>query len=832
MKNYRMFALKELSAQRVTSLLILLAVILSTMMTAVIGRSAGILAAMRRQQAAAIGGSKYATFVQMNKEQIDTLQKDPRLSYVGVTVTLGTAELNRALTLRLNEYRGDALDVYPSVSKIKEGRLPQAPLEIALPEDALQYLGFSGKIGDSVTLTLSKALRHGVETSSYQFTADFTLTGITESSYLNYAAGRVQGIVGPGTAEALLPENYLYYNADIRTVEKGTFQETVNDLISALQIHELDTLYNTVYLDAMGIRHDAEASDITVSDEGFSFLLAAGIMICVLLLSAAGLVIYNILKIAVSRRIKQYGILRAIGAKKGQLYYLVTAQVLLLCLIGIPIGLLLGALSAKGILSAATDFFSPEVFLVQDSAELKQLIAENSSGNWGFLLLSAVVTLTFALTAALPAARFAAKVSPVTAISGTNIRIKRKKRIVRRIRNFERYYAWLNLKRNKGRSAVTMLSLMMSITVFIALQESIPLLNAAGKTGDHLGDYSIINEITGFSGDDLKAMEADDRVTSVAAIQFSLYPSNEKNMPEGISLGFDLKPGETFQMVGLNAAYWDHFFGETMSDADLELLKSGAGCVVRNPIPLIINGEEAARTDLKAGSTITVAGKELPVLKTLNGYDGYFSVGNSGFTNGVQVIVDHTLYPELTGKSGYNELFPKLKTNAERAAYDRTIEELAERIPGTTYLSYEKTDKQLAESFEQIRFLTWGLILFVSFIGILNIINTVYTNIHIRVTEIGMQRAIGMSASGLYKTFLWEGAYYGIFASLFGGVLSYLCILLINAAETGGLTIMPVPFLSIAEASILAIAACLLATAVPLRSISRRSIVNSIETVE
>ena len=50
-----------------------------------------------------------------------------------------------------------------------------------------------------------------------------------------------------------------------------------------------------------------------------------------------------------------------------------------------------------------------------------------------------------------------------------------------------------------------------------------------------------------------------------------------------------------------------------------------------------------------------------------------------------------------------------------------------------------------------------GLILFVGLIGVLNIINTVYTNIHTRKKEIGTQRAIGMSLKSLYKTFLWEG---------------------------------------------------------------------------
>ena len=41
---------------------------------------------------------------------------------------------------------------------------------------------------------------------------------------------------------------------------------------------------------------------------------------------------------------------------------------------------------------------------------------------------------------------------------------------------------------------------------------------------------------------------------------------------------------------------------------------------------------------------------ELNVLKTLDGYDGYLGIGNGGFTNGVQVIVDDAIYERLTGK--------------------------------------------------------------------------------------------------------------------------------------------------------------------------------------
>ena len=88
-------------------------------------------------------------------------------------------------------------------------------------------------------------------------------------------------------------------------------------------------------------------------------MMLAGILVAGLVLLAAGLVIYNILKISVSKRVKSYGILRAIGGEKGQLYQIVVIEVILLCLLGIPIGIALGSVSAKGILNASTTIISP-----------------------------------------------------------------------------------------------------------------------------------------------------------------------------------------------------------------------------------------------------------------------------------------------------------------------------------------------------------------------------------------------------------------------------------------------------------------------------------------
>ncbi len=542
--------------------------------------------------------------------------------------------------------------------------------------------------------------------------------------------------------------------------------------------------------------------------------------------------IYNILKITVSRRMTQYGVLRAMGADKGQLYFLVTAQVLLICAVGIPIGLLLGTLSAKGILTAATGMLSPEIFLVRDAGELNRLIEENSGGKGMFLLASAAVTLVFALAAALPAARYAARVAPTVAMAGSRTKVRRRSRREKKIRSFEAFYAWLNLKRSRGRTAITVLSLVMSITVFITLQGAVGLLDTAGSgVAEHYGDYSITNETAGFSLEEYQAMEEDPRVAKLTAMQFTFYEQGTDSHPVGIAFSVPLQPAETFQVVGLNSAYWDRAFSSLPPEI-LEKLKAGEGCMVRNPLPLVYEGQEVPRTTILAGDTITVAEQELTVLDTLDGYETYLSVGNNGFINGVQIVVNESLYAALTGKTAYNELLPTLAEGADREEYDAAVEALAGRVPGTLWLSFEDTDRQLEESFAQTRFLAWGLILFVGLIGLLNIINTVYTNIHTRVTEIGMQRAIGMSTGSLFKVFLWEGAYYGMIAAVIGSIAGYICTIFVEAAISDELRLVALPVLPMLEAAVLAIAACLLATCIPLRRISRLSIVDSIETVE
>lgn len=681
----------------------------------------------------------------------------------------------------------------------------------------------SSIVGDTISIPLEVSLRND-RSAAYEYTADFTLCGILENSYLGYSRGIVEGVVGEGTADALLPERYLLYSTDFKTKSTEQFQSIVNEFQEELSIDEANIQYNSILLETLGITYE-KAGTIDAESTGFSFMTVACVMVGILVLLAAGLVIYNILKIAVSKRVREYGTLRAIGGEKKQLYRLVAIQLLLICGIGIPMGVILGLLSAQGILTAAMSFLNPDLFMASTTQELTATIHANSGSKILPLVASVGITLIFAGIASFPAARYASCVSPTVAMSGQSAKVKRRHRKAKKIRNFEAFYARLNLKRNRGRTAITILSMVMSITVFVALQSFSGLLDASAALKDsHLGDYSVTNETMGIAAASVNELRENKMVDSLSTTMLIVYQFDESGtMPVDTDI-----PLQTWEALHI-AAFDDERLTSaisTLSENDKADLLNGTACLVKDPIPFSVAGQEIENTELSVNDEIQVGNQTLRVAGIV---DEPVMINNEGFVNGVQIIVCDAAYTAITGQEEYAEVYPALTGDADTEQFETWLDEWCSRNTGSHWLSYLQSD---AESFAQINMLCWGLILFIGFIGVLNIINTVYTNIHTRVSEIGMQRAIGMSKTSLYKTFLWEGAYYGLIASVFGGLLGYICAAFIEAAVNNTLQFGTVPIISILEAAAVSVIACLIATAIPLRSIARTDIVKSIVMIE
>ena len=343
----------------------------------------------------------------------------------------------------------------------------------------------------------------------------------------------------------------------------------------------------------------------------------------------------------------------------------------------------------------------------------------------------------------------------------------------------------------------------------------------------YFSDYAVTNETVGIPSEAVKTLAENDAVESVSTTRLSVFmPGAGDILPFETDLS--VQSHETLQLVNVDEAQLQ-IYAPNLSAQDKQALKDGTGCLVKNPIAFSYGDTTVQQTDLTVGDTIQLGDRTLPVLGLI---DTAITINNDGFTNGVQLIVNDEIYCSLLGNDSYSEVYPTLQDNADTDTFESWLDSWCSNYPGTHWLSYLQSSNEMIESFEQIKMLCWVLIIFIGIIGILNIINTVYSNIHTRVGEIGMQRAIGMSAASLYKTFLWEGAYYGIIASVIGAVFGYVCCIFVGAAQTDALQLVAVPVMAIVEAAIISIVACLLATAIPLRSIARMSIVDSIETVE
>lgn len=702
--------------------------------------------------------------------------------------------------------------------KLKSGHLPKDKNEIALDENTLKLIGIKPRLGVTIPMNLDISLLNDT-IPPYNYTANFKLSGILEDDYTGYVSGIVNGIVGKGASENLLPKRYILSSLDFKIKQQEKFQEIVNQLAKKINLSHNSIQYNWIYLNALKIQFEKDEN--SSNSDGISMIILVSLFVALLVLLASGLVIYNILKISVTKKIKEYGCLRGIGAEPNQIYKIVILQILILCTIAIPIGAVIGIISSKGITGMVTNILNPDILLANDNKEITELIHKNTTAYMFPLVLSTSISLIFSFISALPSAIYASHVSPKIAMAGSTTKIKRKIKREKTIKNFERHLAWLNLKRNKGRTIITILSLFMSITVFVALSEFSNVLDVSRSVSNlKEGDFSLTNEISGFDKSILDKIDNMKNVNRTSFIKYSEYKQGEIDT----DINFE-NSGEMLKIIGIDEQTLKDLM-PSITDSTLEDFKNGSICFIKNPLAISTPGVKTKYTNLKPKDNITINKKQLDIYSTV---DKMFFLQGNGWVNGVDIIVYDSVYNTLTNKNKFNQINIYAKDKSDLEQIRLSIEQICENNPGSHWISYIESDKQLKESFKQIELLAWAVILFVGLIGTLNIINTTHTNINTRTNEIGVKRAIGMSNSSLYKMFLWEGVYYGIFAAILGSIAGYASAIIINMATIEKLDFTNIPITSILQATIISILACIIATLIPLRKVKKMNIIDCID---
>ncbi len=248
--------------------------------------------------------------------------------------------------------------------------------------------------------------------------------------------------------------------------------------------------------------------------------------------------IYNAFSISVSERTKQFGLLASIGATKRQLTGSVLFEALFLGCIGIPLGILSGLAGIGITFYFIQDMVGDMLGIVSTSYEAARLadilgpvdhVALTMHPSFGALAIAVLISFgTILISAYIPVQR-AVRKSAIDAIRQTDdITIRPGKvktsRLTQKLFGFEGSLATKNYKRNRKKYRATVISLFLSIVLFISTSSWCTYLTAAADTIVSDSGYDILYHLSSESDVSADSLMAD--LSSVSGVDYASYETS------------------------------------------------------------------------------------------------------------------------------------------------------------------------------------------------------------------------------------------------------------------------------------------------------------------
>src|SRR5699024_3460062 len=199
-------------------------------------------------------------------------------------------------------------------------------------------------------------------------------------------------------------------------------------------------------------------------------------------------------------------------------------------------------------------------------------------------------------------------------------------------------------------------------------------------------------------------------------------------------------------------------------------------------------------------------------------------------TEDVLAKVNQNNNPSGETDESYTRLNIEIEEDADSQNISEAIEQIVDETPGLHYTDMAAAAEEQRTMAIILSIFLYGFVTVIAIISAINIINTISTNIILRTREIAMIKAVGMSQSGIKKMVAFESIFYGIYATIIGGLagtgLTYLLFrILIGVAEFE----YQLPWHNVAIACGSAIIIALLSGIYPLRRINESIIVESMK---
>jgi putative ABC transport system permease protein len=197
----------------------------------------------------------------------------------------------------------------------------------------------------------------------------------------------------------------------------------------------------------------------------YAVIYGLATIIIVLIMSASVLMIFNSFAISVSERTKQFGLLQLVGATGQQVMKSVLAEAFYIGIVGIPLGIIAGIGGIGVTLNVMSDIIGSQLSMTDTQLTL--------AVSWEAVAVATVVgAVTVGISAFFHAIR-ASRISAIDAIRQSHdIKLKHKQlktsRLTENLLGVEGMLADKAFKRNKKRCRATIISLFVSVVLFVA----------------------------------------------------------------------------------------------------------------------------------------------------------------------------------------------------------------------------------------------------------------------------------------------------------------------------------------------------------------------------
>lgn len=758
-------------------------------------------------------GAYHGLYRSVSSEDCEKFESDSRLDETSRLANLGYAKLDGfsdGTYIYLAGMDADQNGLMPV--SVYAGRMPENENEVLIPSH-LRNKGADLKLGTELELKLgqrvfegnilgqSDCYEPGEEIYVYE-TRTVTVVGFYYRFPANFESYDTPGYTVLTIGDESPYDDYLL----MFSLKNAKNMRNITEDYS-----EMGDVFSNKYLLAYLVSGYSETARVVIA-------AYAAVLIIIILFGSVAL-IYNSFAISVSERTRQFGLLKSIGATKWQVRDSVIYEALVLCVIGIPLGLISGCIGI-GITFKALGSSMGVLFSDTIGVEMKLVVKPSA------LAAAAVIGLLSTVISAMIPAMRAAKLTPIEAIrQSTDIKISsrqvKSRPLVRKLFGFEGDMASKNFRRNRKRYRAVVISLFSSMVLFIAASSFCSYLTDFVAQDAEFDDYDIIVTLYDDKNDtELNKKYFEQMMTAEHVDSGTLKRSYRTDMDlDRTYVNEKIDPDWQFYTI-INFIDDESFKAMCQKynvDADKYFTGEPMGLFIDSGMDVSTDEDKAEKEYLLTGDVLDAINygryKDLPGYtlyttiqeydKDINDYVNYYvfaetdylgvdgagsydvpeehtirlpeedareiaelKIGdvirdNLGGSDECAIFVPLTYSDEMIGNQGWtNFTFNAEDYKTAESEISDILAELAVPYAGISNRARNQaTEKALAEI---INVMAYGFIILISLIALVNVFNTISTSIILRRREFAMLRSVGMTEKGFRRMMNYECIMYGV----------------------------------------------------------------------